>query len=62
MRAIGELSAIGRNLNQIARAANQGAPVAGPTRADLIALLRACEALRNHVHQLLEANMRSWER
>lgn len=61
MHAIGELSAIGRNLNQIARAANQGAPVVGPTRADLMALLRACEALRNHVRQLLEANMRSWE-
>lgn len=61
MRAIGELSAIGRNLNQIARAANQGARVVGPARDELMALLRACEALRNHVRQLLEANMRSWE-
>jgi len=48
-RAIGELRAIGRNLNQIARAINQGAPVVGPTRAELTALLRACEGLRNYV-------------
>ena len=47
--------------NQIARAANQGARVAGPTREELMALLRACEALRNHVRRLMEANMRSWE-
>jgi len=48
-RAIGELGAIGRNLNQIARAANQGAPVVGPVRAELMALLPACEALRRYV-------------
>lgn len=60
-RAIGELGAIGRNLNQIARAINQGAVAAGPTRADLMALLRACEALRNYVRQLMEANLRTWE-
>jgi hypothetical protein len=60
-RAIGELGAIGRNLNQIARAINQGAPGVAPTRADLMALLRACEALRSHVRQLMEANLRSWE-
>jgi hypothetical protein len=53
--------AIGRNLNQIARAVNQSAPVVGPTRAELMALLRACEALRNHVRGLMEANLRSWE-
>src|SRR2546430_13347000 len=28
--AVGELGAVGRNLNQIARAVNQGARVAGP--------------------------------
>ena len=61
IQSIGELSAIGRNLNQIARHANQGGPVLGPSRANLLALLRACEALRNHVRQLVDANMRSWE-
>jgi hypothetical protein len=34
-RAIGELGSIGRNLNQIAHAANQGLLVSGPGRNDL---------------------------
>lgn len=60
-QAIGQLGAIGRNLNQIARLANQGKRDVGPSREDLRALLRACEALRNHVRQLVDANLRSWE-
>jgi hypothetical protein len=60
-RSIGELGAIGRNLNQLARVANQGGRAAGPSREELRALLRACEALRDHVRQLLDANLRSWE-
>ncbi|WP_129777488.1 plasmid mobilization relaxosome protein MobC [Peristeroidobacter soli] len=60
-QAIGELSATGRNLNQIARGINQGIHVAGPTLDDLRALLRACEGLRNHVSRLLDANLRSWD-
>jgi len=60
-QAIGQLGAIGRNLNQIARLANQGRRDVGPSREDLRALLRACEALRNHVRQLVDANLRSWE-
>lgn len=60
-QAIGQLTAIGRNLNQLARLANQGGRVVGPSREDLRTLLRACEALRNHVRQLIEANHRSWE-
>jgi hypothetical protein len=60
-RAIGELSAIGRNLNQIARAANQGGRVTGPTRDELRALFRVCEGLRDHVRRLYDANLRSWE-
>jgi hypothetical protein len=60
-QAIGQLTAIGRNLNQIARLANQGGRVVGPSREDLRALLRACEGLRNHVRQLVDANLRSWE-
>lgn len=59
-RCIGELGSIGRNLNQLARAANQGARTTGPSREELRALLRACEALRDHVRRLLEANLRSW--
>lgn len=59
-RAVGELSAIGRNLNQLARVANQAGRTTGPSRDELRALLRACEALRDHVRQLLDANLRSW--
>jgi len=59
-RAVGELGAIGRNLNQLARLANQAGRTAGPSRDELRALLRACEALRDHVRQLLDANLRSW--
>lgn len=58
--AVSELGAIGRNINQIARAANRGDPVVGPSRADLFAMLKVCEAMRDHVKGLLKANLRSW--
>jgi Bacterial mobilisation protein (MobC) len=48
-RSVAELGAIGRNVNQIARIANQTGRVNGPTDQDLRALLRACEAFRDHV-------------
>jgi hypothetical protein len=60
-QSIGQLGAIGRNLNQLARLANQGRKDVGPSREDLRTLLRACEALRNHVRQIVDANLRSWE-
>ena len=60
-RSVAELGAIGRNLNQIARVANQTGRVNGPTGQDLRALLRACEALRDHVKRLIRANGASWE-
>jgi hypothetical protein len=59
-RAIAEINAVGRSLNQIAAAANRGDRVSGPSREDLRALIRVCEALRNHVKDLLKANQRSW--
>ncbi len=59
-RAVAELSAIGRNLNQIARVVNQGERPAGPSKADLQALLRACVGLRDHVRGLINANLESW--
>ena len=61
-RSVAELGAIGRNLNQIARTANQGAKPAGPGREDLKAMLRVAEGLRDHVKALLKANQISWER
>jgi hypothetical protein len=44
---LAELGSIGRNLNQIARAANQGQLVTSPGRDDLTAMLRVCYALRD---------------
>ena len=60
-RAVSELGSIGRNLNQIARAANQGERVSGPGREDVKVMLRVCEGLRDHVRRLLSANLRAWE-
>jgi hypothetical protein len=60
-RMVAELGAIGRNLNQIARAAHQAAPTAEPRRGDVLAMLRVCEALRDHVKALLKANAASWK-
>lgn len=60
-RSVAELGAIGRNLNQIARAANGGDRVVGPARQDLRAILRVCEALRDNVKGLIRANVNTWE-
>jgi hypothetical protein len=60
-RSVAELGAIGRSLNQIARAANQGAKPAGPGREDLRSMLKVAEALRDHVKALLRANQSSWK-
>ena len=59
-RAVAELGAIGRNLNQIARVANETRRVSGPSTQDLQAVLRACTALRDRVKDLLHANTSSW--
>lgn len=60
-RSVAALGVIGRNLNQIARAANQGGSPQGPSATDLRALLRALEGLRDHVKALVNANIESWE-
>lgn len=59
-RSVAELSAIGRNLNQIARAANQGGRTASVGLDQLRAMLKVSEGLRDHVKALLRANERSW--
>jgi hypothetical protein len=59
-RSVAALGAIGRNLNQIARAANQGRTT-GASVDDLKQLLRACGALREHFKALVNANRDSWE-
>jgi Bacterial mobilisation protein (MobC) len=60
-RTLAELSAIGRNLNQIARATNAGGRPSMPGREEVGAMLKIAIALRDHIRALLEANSRSWE-
>lgn len=59
-RSVAEVAAIGRNINQIARAVNQQQWPGGPNRADLLAMLRALTALRDHTKALINANLASW--
>jgi hypothetical protein len=60
-RAVSSLGAVGNNLNQIARVANQHGIIDGQVRGILEALLRALTALRDHFKALLAANAKSWE-
>ena len=59
-RLVAELGVIGRNLNQIARAANHGAQISGPDKEDLRGMLKVCGGLRDHVKALIRANTESW--
>jgi hypothetical protein len=61
-RSIAELGAVGRNLNQIARALNAGGRWDGPGPQHLDAMLKIAVALRDHMRALLKANETSWER
>ena len=61
LQAISQVSAVGRNLNQIARAFNTGDMTSGPTRGDLRAVLGACGALRDAFKAVLDRNIQSWE-
>jgi predicted DNA binding CopG/RHH family protein len=57
-----ELTAIGRNLNQIARTIKQGGRAAPPGRAEVAAMLKVAEGLRDHFKELLKVNEASWSR
>lgn len=59
-RSIAELGAIGRNINQIARAVIGGGEVPGSLRSEFLAMLKICEALRDNTKALLKANLASW--
>jgi hypothetical protein len=58
--SIAELSAIGRNINQIAHAANTGRPIPDSVASEFRAMLKVCEALRDNTKALLKANLVSW--
>jgi hypothetical protein len=60
-RSIAEVGAIGRNLNQIARALNSGEERSGPDAAYMQALLKVLTGLRDHTKALITANVLSWE-
>jgi hypothetical protein len=60
-RSIGELAAIGRNINQIAKVANRDGRLPGSVPEEFRAMLTICEALRDHTKALLVANLASWE-
>jgi hypothetical protein len=59
-RCISELAAIGRNINQIAKAANEGRRLPGSVREEFRAMLKICVALRDNTKALLKANESSW--
>lgn len=59
-RSIAELASIGRNINQIAKAANEGGKLPGSVREEFWAMLEICEALRENTKALLKANVTSW--
>jgi predicted DNA binding CopG/RHH family protein len=57
---VAELAAIGRNLNQIAKAINSGGRVAPPGAGEVAAMRKAADALRDQIKELLKANESSW--
>jgi predicted DNA binding CopG/RHH family protein len=59
-QSVEQLAAVGRNLNQIAQAMNQGDRSASPARAEVAAMLKVSERLGDHFRALLDANERSW--
>jgi hypothetical protein len=60
-RCIAVLESIGRNINQIAKAANQGGRMPDSAGAEFRAMLKICVALRDNTKSLLKANENSWE-
>ena len=60
-RCVAELSAICRNLNQVARRANQEGVVSSITREDLALFLKTCTMAVTHFKDTLKANKHSWE-
>jgi len=59
-RSIGELGSIGRNINQIAKAANEVGRLPSSLRDEFRAMLKVCEALRDNTKAMLKANETSW--
>ena len=61
-RSIAVLASIGRNINQIAKAANGDGRIPESVGAEFRAMLKICVALRDNTKGLLKANEISWGR
>jgi len=59
-RSVAELGVLGRNVNQLVRLAHQGAGSAGWSQRELLLTLQVCEAMRDHIKDLVKANTHSW--
>ena len=59
-RSISELASIGRNINQIAKAANESGRLPSSVREEFRAMLKVCEALRDNTKAMLKTNETSW--
>jgi Bacterial mobilisation protein (MobC) len=60
-RIVTELSKLGRNINQIARAANRGVQVSDPVSSQVRPMFAICNLLRVHIKELLQANAKAWQ-
>jgi hypothetical protein len=60
-RSVAEVGAIRRNINQMARAVNQQQWPAGPNRQDLLQIIRVLTVMRDHIKDLIRANLASWD-
>jgi hypothetical protein len=60
-QSIAEVGAIGRNINQIARAMNRGETASALTRAEIQALIRALTAHKDRMKAVIAANLASWK-
>jgi hypothetical protein len=58
---INQLGALGRNLNTMTRLLHQDSRQPGPGLEQTRLMLRICEALRDHVRDVVRANLVSWE-
>ena len=58
---IGELKAVGRNLNQIARATYEGRVTGGASVDELRGLLNVCRSLWDRIKKVVHVNLESWE-
>jgi hypothetical protein len=60
-RSVAEIGAIGRNINQIARAVNQQQWPSGPDPAALSEMSRVLTVMRAQIKALINANLSSWD-